>query len=223
MSLRRRVRGFGVREGKGLTKFMGDSSEAPEGSGRQRSSPVDALFQVACIAGVLVSVGLLSYTHYRAGSQLDSNLPSLGYLKYYVGSALSCLLWVGMLLVRSEVRIRVTLIFVSVAASSYMSEAMLFVGPIREMLLPQPLRITNRDRSAVAASKGKQFDLRTHDEVIEDLGRTGVDAVPAIFPQAFIRQHGRYAGTQDLLPLAGLPREVTVHCNEGGNLLGLPE
>jgi hypothetical protein len=79
--------------------------------------------------------------------------------------------------------------------------------------------------ATAAAARGVSFDLRTKSQVVKDMRRDGVDAVPSIFPRGLLEQldgavHSviRSQGAE-LLPLAGISRKRTVVCNEGGNYL----
>jgi hypothetical protein len=71
---------------------------------------------------------------------------------------------------------------------------------------------------------GNHFDGRTRLEVVEDLRRRGIDAVPAIFPSALLdyQQHGNVKSAvsisgNEILPLGGIAKKLTVMCNESGD------
>jgi hypothetical protein len=67
------------------------------------------------------------------------------------------------------------------------------------------------------------FDHRTRLEVVRDLRSRGVDAVPAVFPQA-LWEHQPAGGIRsaisidgrEVLPLGGIAKKLTVMCNESG-------
>ena len=67
------------------------------------------------------------------------------------------------------------------------------------------------------------FDSRTRLEVVTDLRRKGIDAVPAIFPSALWgrRLDGNVKSAiningSEVLPLGGIAKKLTVMCNESG-------
>lgn len=67
------------------------------------------------------------------------------------------------------------------------------------------------------------FDYRTRLEVVRDLQKRGVDAVPAVFPQA-LWEYQRDGGIKspisidgrEVVPLGGIAKKLTVMCNESG-------
>jgi hypothetical protein len=77
-----------------------------------------------------------------------------------------------------------------------------------------------------ARSLGLDFDTRSKREVVEDLRRSGVDAVPSLFPQGLVARQSD--GTlksliningAEILPLAGISNKLAVVCNEGGQFV----
>ncbi|HEX2226026.1 MAG TPA: SGNH/GDSL hydrolase family protein [Candidatus Binatia bacterium] len=75
----------------------------------------------------------------------------------------------------------------------------------------------------MAKQFGVEFDTRSKIEVIDDLRRQGVDAVPNVFPRGLLEEQEdgslRSAiriGTAEILPLGGISNKVTVLCNETG-------
>lgn len=78
-----------------------------------------------------------------------------------------------------------------------------------------------RELQEVALRAGAGFDMRDHIELLADLRRDGVDAVPAIMlggivsgNEPLIRRDAHPA--RDLLPLGGISNAVTLLCNESG-------
>jgi hypothetical protein len=68
-----------------------------------------------------------------------------------------------------------------------------------------------------------QFDTRTRLEVVTDLRKRGIDAVPAVFPSALwdYQRDGNVKSAisingSEVLPLGGIAKKLTVMCNESG-------
>lgn len=74
--------------------------------------------------------------------------------------------------------------------------------------------------SRAAADLGVEFDERSKLKVIEDLNAEGVDAVPTVFPQGFIKEIGvNKEDVHSLYPLGGVSNKTTVYNNESGKFL----
>ena len=68
-----------------------------------------------------------------------------------------------------------------------------------------------------------QFDPRTRLQVVSDLRKRGIDAVPAVFPSALwdYQRDGKVKSAtsingSEVLPLGGIANKLTVMCNESG-------
>ncbi len=81
-------------------------------------------------------------------------------------------------------------------------------------------------RQKAARAGGMDFDTRSRLQVVLDLQRAGIDAIPAIAPSMLLRpgENGNVKsdiaidGTE-VLPLGGVANKVTVLCNETGTYL----
>ena len=86
--------------------------------------------------------------------------------------------------------------------------------------------LAGRERVKAAKAIGIDFDTRRKQEVVEDLRKQGVDAVPLMFPRGLREE--KKDGTQksvltvngeEILPLAGVSLKSTVACNESGHYI----
>ena len=75
----------------------------------------------------------------------------------------------------------------------------------------------------LGARRFGQFDNRTKLEVVADLRKQGIDAVPAVFPSALWENRTRSGvksaieiNGREVIPLGGISKKLTVMCNESG-------
>jgi len=73
-----------------------------------------------------------------------------------------------------------------------------------------------RQRIAAARRRGLPFDRRTKLEVVLELRRHGMRAMPS---KSARQRYLVRAGGREVLPLAGIAGAVTVNCNETGRFL----
>jgi hypothetical protein len=124
---------------------------------------------------------------------------------------------------RPATRINIVLCVYSVAIACYVVEAVATVW----FHLPSVVESEFRARLArAAAAAGRPFDTRSSADVVHDLRRQGIDAVPSIWARALLtREDGimksvvRLHGDHEVVPLAGISRKTTVLCNEEGEFL----
>ena len=146
-----------------------------------------------------ISVLLMIYTYYRSEIFYQGNLSAM-YFKYYLISLVGILFWGVVLRLREVVRANIVTVVTALVVGLYMVEGgLIFLG------LGQP-----GNRAAAAAELGVEFDKRTKLEVIEDLIKQGVDAVPAVRPRGMLTMDN------ELLPLGGISNKITVASNENG-------
>ena len=68
-----------------------------------------------------------------------------------------------------------------------------------------------------AKKMGISFDTRTRLKVIDELKKQGVDAVPFLFPNKFIKSDGlERANGEKIFPVGAISQKTTVFCNENG-------
>ena len=123
-------------------------------------------------------------------------------------------------------RISCALVLVSVVAATFAANVFCVLGEWSSRESKRTLWLTASDVPAlvkVAKTHNVTFDTRTKREVIQDLQRRGIDAVPSIVPLELmpVQADGTrksvltLAGTE-VLPHGGISHTVTVFCNESG-------
>jgi hypothetical protein len=143
---------------------------------------------------------------------------------YYGLPAQLTVLFFGSLCLRTSEKIKFT--FVSIVLATCLLVGELLLGGIRYVSETWPSEITEgtgRSRANLAERLGVSFDRRTRLQVIADLRKQNVDAVPASDPAIFesknpdgtLTWNVSWAGHQ-LYPLGGIANKTTVFCNESG-------
>lgn len=74
-------------------------------------------------------------------------------------------------------------------------------------------------RKQAADKLGLPFDIRTVSQVVADLRREGVDALPSVSRSWYVQPEVRKRFPEGLLPLSQLSRALIVECNERGDYL----
>jgi PAS domain S-box-containing protein len=175
----------------------------------------------------LMIVAYLLYYYTLTGQRHFTS--SAGMVLYYgLPAALGVLLFISLRL-SPVLRSKLALVLVSTCIGLYGLELILagsapaIVGFERTLWFPP---VSTRDLTeiiSVAKQYGVDFDVRSKLDVIGDLQKKGISAVPAIVPHGLLKPDT--AGTlksrinvngTDLLPLAGVADKVTVLCNENG-------
>ena len=149
---------------------------------------------------------------------------------YAVAPAVVASLLFGFLRRSREFKVNAAMICVSLAASMYAVELALAIFP--SAFRPSVTFWGNAPPAykeeivALAKKSGIDFDLRTKFEVVRDLRRQGIFAVPAVIPLEFVMQQpdGSFKSKiavngAEVLPLSGISNRVTVLCNETGKFI----
>jgi lysophospholipase L1-like esterase len=138
---------------------------------------------------------------------------------YIVCPALVASVLFASLRLRPAYRINLVIFLSSVGISVYTVELLLPLSGTSVAWFHSKSMVKKK----IAQKFGVDFDTRSRLQVIRDLRRNGVDAVPAIAPLALLQgQRGVYLksvisinGTE-IIPLGGVSKRVTVLCNEIG-------
>jgi hypothetical protein len=130
------------------------------------------------------------YIYYLAEIESQRNLNEK-FFKYYIISLAGILFWGGVLRLKDEIRLKITILATSLVVAIYLVEITLdFVLPTHK---PIPL-------------KGR--------------GSHGEDAVLSVFPSNFLATEGLHeAGTKLLFPLSSVSKKTTVGGQEGGQYM----
>ena len=149
---------------------------------------------------------------------------SAGGWLYYGLPALLTVLFLGSVRLRASPKIKFA--FVSTVLATCLVVGELSLEGLQYIADNWPSEITEETgpkRANIAERLGVSFDRRNRLQVIADLRKQGVDAVPASDPQIFesknldgtLTWNVSWAGHQ-LYPLAGIANKTTVFCNENG-------
>lgn len=154
---------------------------------------------------LFVSSLILLYTYYKAEIVHLGSASGI-YYKYYAISIGGIFFWGIVLQLCERIRVNIVIIVFSIGTGLYLTEGI--------------LRFTEWQKvDNVGARYAKKldisFDSRSQKEVVNDLIREGVDAVPTV-PSSSILKHQNLKG---LVPLGGLSNRTTVNDNESGEYL----
>jgi hypothetical protein len=179
--------------------------------------------------GGVVSVLTLFYCLYQyrwSGHRLFAS--SMGTAAYIGLPALAGGLFLAALSLKPAQKLRVVLVALAVTASMYSVELFLEMTysapPIGSGGLPvmNVLEVSaQKQREQMAAQLTRTFgvaiDTRTRLQVISDLAKSGIDAVPSVIPRYQLRYHHDDDGTGGpVIALGGISSKATVLCNESG-------
>jgi hypothetical protein len=177
-----------------------------------------------CLAGggLLCTLLLLAMFYYYGWTGERVFTSWTGPLVYYGFPGLLAILLFGSLRLGGSHKVNLALCLCSAVSSIYAVEA----GLTLWSSLPSVQEGWSRDAIIEEAKKQETyFDSRTKSEVIDDLRRRGIDAVPSMFSQGLLKENGgsmesviRIDGVE-VLPLASIANKVTVVCNETGQYL----
>lgn len=151
-----------------------------------------------------------------------------GVIAYQIVPALSGILMLAALRLPSAYRINLALILCSIGVSLFGAELIMAFSASRSSpsgtLWGDGHFDELKEREiALAKTVGPNFDFRTKLEVVTDLRKQNIEAVPTIVPAGLLKEQPD--GTlksritidgAEVLPLGGISNRVTVQCNETG-------
>ena len=170
----------------------------------------------------------LVYSYTLTGRKYFTSLVGMSlYLGFPV--AVAALLFTALQL-RSSHKINLALSILSISASVYAADLLLGVSMSTragaEVTLWGIGRFSveqKRDIVALAKRSGRDFDFRNRAEVVRDLRKQGIYAVPSLIPMDLLERQddGMFsskltAGGAEILLVSGISNKVTVMCNETG-------
>jgi hypothetical protein len=222
------------------------ASRQPEQTSKP-SNRDDLLSKIAKIADVLLIAGsalgflmTIYVIYYYSLSGQRAPLGTISTMIYSVPAGISVLL-LGALWWTPSNKINLTMVVIACAISLYTTEIFLRLWnqdsrPV--WLMIHGLLEAEKQRAAMKIEKqfGGKFDIRDRMEVIADLQKNGVQAVPAMIPRIVLTngskeireaddlsvgqdEHLKSAITiqgKEVVPLAGMANKTTVLCNESG-------
>jgi hypothetical protein len=175
---------------------------------------------------IFFSVVTLIYFAYYYGWNHERYFTSpVGPVFYYIlPAALAGLLLVSLRWTPSY-RINLAFLLLSIGGSCYAAELLLtFSNFVFSQHAADKARAAERAKIVkIAKEFGVDFDTRSKLEVIRDLEKQHINAVPIIFPRALLKKQKdgtlrseiTINGTETL-PLGGIASRTTAFCNEGG-------
>lgn len=175
-------------------------NSAQEGVNPSMKSPLNP----ARLIILLLFVGVLSGLIYTIGR---SALYEPGTMHYYYITYAFFLTLLGRVVLKwtDEQCGKLATVLLSLIAGAYLVEL------VTAVTVGDP-----RDYATQAARQQIPFDDRTLYEVVKELRQQKVEAVQVISPFPYIKHGFVTAGGQELLPLGGISRKKSVHCNESG-------
>jgi hypothetical protein len=165
---------------------------------------------LACVLVLAWSLYKYSWTAHRPLTDWQ------GIILYYVGPAAAAIVCIFCLRLKAGPKINLAILFSSSILSIYSAET--YLNLRRAHIETRPFwgddfikRRSQSEVEALAAKEGVKFDFRTKLDVLLDLRRGGVDAVPSPGVQFAIQIDGEEAVT-----FGGISNKTTVFCNETG-------
>jgi hypothetical protein len=139
-----------------------------------------------------------------------------GSMDIYIYSLLICIAILIIILFkfRTEWKIRITLVTISLVTSIYLIEGMLEIYGSMTPHKPQWLL-----RMEAARKAGIPFDFRTQFQALMDLRREGKKVYYAITPSSFLNPDGYMDKEYKIHPLSSIPNKTLLACNEHGTWL----
>jgi hypothetical protein len=189
---------------------------------------------VVLTAGGIASTLLFGYFLYLYSWTAERQFSSwTGVLVYYVGPALLAGLLFASLRLKRDHKINLAVACMALVLSVYAGEVALYLSESMFSRSGIPIMVAirrsdNPQKMAVRLAKeqGVAIDARDTLEVITDLRRKGVDAVPSVIAIYQLRHHKKdSAGSAErgiaspLIALGGISNKVTVLCNENGQFV----
>jgi len=187
--------------------------------------------------GVFSLVGLLYFFYHYSWTGERQFASSMGRVLYYIFPAVAASLFFASLRLQPVYKINLVVLFLALLSSAYGGELLLGLINSSPSTLKRPIMFDVRDaeeKQKEATKLAKQFgveiDSREGLEVIADLRKQGIDAVPFISPgnNLFIKQSDgeiksaiNIHGTE-VMPLSAISNKLTVLCNENGPWITYP-
>jgi hypothetical protein len=195
------------------------------GSRERFISTAAKMANVVLGAGAVVCACAFAYFLYHYAWVRDRQFTGwLGVVLYYgVPTGLALLLFLAMRL-KADRKINLALVCLALTASVYGAELALWLtqDPFAAEGYVMSIVQSSWDRKKLTAELtrrfGRQVDSRRPLEVITDLRRAGVDAVPFVIPRLQLRYQSDVDPLQ-ILGLGGISNKLTVLCNESGEFI----
>jgi hypothetical protein len=183
---------------------------------------------ILAISGALCVLALFYFIYYHLWSGQRSPTTSIELVLHYGLPAVMAVLLLGSLTASSIWRINLALTLLSTGVSLLAINFFLAVYDTTVVAANRTLDGSNerdiRDVVKLAKKFGVEYDARGRLEVIDDLHRMGIEAVPRVAPVNVLKEQPQ-DGTRrsvirldgiEVLPHGGISHSTTVYCNENG-------
>jgi len=128
------------------------------------------------------------------------------YLKYYVIASLFIILSFISFFIPKELKINITVFFISILIAAYFVEGYLFIQNSLNK------KQEEQDKYAIYKNNtGKDYDKRTKFEIFHDLKKENPNIAIRVHPASFVSDKNL-----NYFPLSGLSNRKTIQCNENG-------
>jgi hypothetical protein len=186
---------------------------------------------IVLAAGAFLCIFLFFYFIYYYGWKAERHFSHpFGMVLYWFFPGVFASLLFAFLRWSPESKVKAAMVCVSVAASVWLIELLLALsalwsfGPTATLWGPTDLKGREEEQIVALARKaGTDFDRRRKVEVVTDLRKQGISAVPNIVPFDLLleQQDGGLKSAinidgAEVLPLGGISNRVAVLCNETG-------
>lgn len=189
-----------------------------------RAAKIANIFLIGGGAVSLLGLVYIFYQYSWSGNRQFGS--SMGMLVYHAFPALTTGLLFAALKLKPVHKINLVLVGLALVASVYGVELYLQItySPLLASGYPVMRSVQNsKERQKLASQLAEQYgieiDTRTRLDVITDLGRRGIDAVPSVIPRIqlkFPRKEHAGDGGDPMIALSGTSNKTTILCNESG-------
>jgi hypothetical protein len=174
-------------------------------------------------AGGVLSLLVLLRLLYQYGWTGEKEFAtSTGVVVYcIIPAVVGVLLFASLRLLRPTYKIILSVLCIVIVTSAYGAE--LFM-PVPEHTSWVKAPIGRKDEVAQLAKRyDVDFDMREPAQMVAELRKQGVEAVPAVFPRYLLKKHDDesmksaiYVNDLEVIPVAGIGDRLTVLCNQSG-------
>lgn len=147
----------------------------------------------------------------------SSESPSVRMILYYIGSCIVIILFAYALRCKTDFKINVALLLLSVVMIAYAIE--LFLSFDLLVFAKHNTDDNLQKRIKFAEAQGIPFDTRSLFQVVLDLRSKGTDAYPVSRPHNYIYSDGLSNREVKVYPLGSISGKTVVLCNENGEFI----
>lgn len=158
--------------------------------------------KIFSFASIALSFLFISYVTYQSEIIFLGDRISYYKIYYAIGILLLLFSFISFYLNR-QVKLIITIIFISLVFALYIFEGFLVSGFLNDKSIQE-------QRIKSAEENGISFDKRSRYEIYAELKKENEDITVVVHPSQFI------SSTFEIFSLAGISKKKTIHCNENG-------